>query len=195
MRKVFTGGACTAAVLAFSLAAFAQSGQTGQTGSQSQPRMQGDQPQMTLVGCVQRESDYRAAHSAGSGGAAGTGVGAGNEFVLVNATISPGAAAGAAAATGSATQTGATGTSGSTAMGEAYELTGSGEGEVATFVGRRVEITGHLKSGSDAAKAPGATGTGTGGTNIGGQDLNLKEFEVMSVKAAEGTCPTLTPKK
>lgn len=195
MRKVFTGGASTAAVLAFSLAAFAQAGQTG--AQTPQPTMKNDQPQITLVGCVQRESDYRASRGAGSGGAAGTGVGAGNEFVLVNATVSPtGAMTGAGSATGA--QAGTTGTSGSTAMGEAYELTGSGEGELESFVGRRVEITGHLKAGSDA-KASGATGTGTGtgtgGTNILGQDLNLKEFEVVSAKAAEGTCPTMTPKK
>ena len=83
--------------------------------------------QITVTGCIQREADYRQAKDAGKGGVAGTGVGAGNEFILSNATVKPG------------TDAGPVGTSG--AAPAAYELTGSGEGQAAEFVGKRVEIT------------------------------------------------------
>jgi hypothetical protein len=255
MKNVFTGGTCTAAVLAFSLAAFAQTGQTGTTQSQAHGQHGDPNQQMTLVGCVQTEADYRAARNAGSGGVVGTGVGVGNEFVLVNATMSHAKGADAAsgsttgATTGTATGTGSTtgtatgstatgsttgtmttpgqttGTSGSTAMGDAYELTGPSEGQLAAYVGRRVEITGRLKAGAGGAAAGGTTtgtatgtttsgtasGTVTGGTVSGtasasgrpqtggmdvlGQDLKLREFEVISVRAVEGTCPANPQRK
>ena len=72
-----------------------------------------------------------------AGGAAGTGVGAGNEFILSNASAKAGPDAGPV------------GTSGAAAT--AYELTGSGEGQAAQFVGKRVEIIGKLKAAETSA--------------------------------------------
>ena len=40
---------------------------------------------VTVIGCVERESDYRSAHDAGRGGPLGFGLGRGNEYVLVHA--------------------------------------------------------------------------------------------------------------
>ena len=119
MRFICAGSMCFAAVTAFGMAGFAQ-----QLGSP-------DAQQVTIVGCVQREADYRRARDAGKGGAAGTGIGVGNEFVLINASMATGAAAPGAAGQ-------PTGTSGvSTAM-SAYELTGPNEGQLASHVGKRV---------------------------------------------------------
>jgi len=134
------------------------------------------------VGCVQREVDYRKAHDDGKGGVAGTGVGAGNEFVLINAAVSPGGSGAAAAPTGTAGATGGT----------AYELTGSGEGQAAQFVNKRVEVMGMFKAAETAAGAP--TGGPTAGTPPSGvdalsKDLKLREFEVTSVKESTGNCP------
>lgn len=261
MKSVLAGGTCTAAILAFSLAAYAQTtGQTqptGQSGSQPSPQspsMDSSAQQVTIVGCVQSEGDYRRARGAGHGGAAGTGVGAGNEFVLVNASHSSGTGSDtqAGAATGSTTgATGATGTTSGTAAtapgtaggqpstsgspssttggtvagtsgtAQAFELTGPGEGQLQQYVGRRVEIVGKIKGGHAAHGAAGSATSGTssstttgtpssgtttgtqsgtssgtgvagatrGGSDIMGQDLNLPELEVVSVRESSGSCP------
>ena len=126
---------------------------------------QGDQ-QITLLGCITREADYRKAQDQGKGGVAGTGVGAGNEFILTNASMAKQGLAGAPSITDTT-----------------FELTGSGE-----FVGKRVEITGKLKA---AAAAP--SGAPTGGATAGApmsRELKLRELEVASVTASTtGTCP------
>lgn len=219
MKSVLAGASCTAAILAFGLGAYAQTtGQTsgqpaGQSSSQPTAQVQSDQPsqQQTITGCVQREADYRRAHSKGQGGAAGTGAGVGNEFVLVNAssssagstasgtgttgsTSAPGTAPGTPSTSGSAT--GTTGTSGASAM-NAFELTGPGEGQLQQYIGKRVEVVGRLKGGRAAQSTPGTStsGTSTTGTTRSasdpmGQDLNLPEFEVVSVREASGSCPS-----
>ena len=105
---------------------------------------------VTMVGCLERETDYRTRMSAGKGGTLGTGAGLGNEFVLV------------------------TGERCSSGSGEAFELTGNRENELAPFVGFTVEITGQLKP----AKMDPATGRPTGGFDPLGQDLRLREVEV-----------------
>jgi hypothetical protein len=170
---------------------------------------------VTLVGCVQRESDYRQAQNTGRGGAAGTGAGVGNEYVLVDAaTASAGATPPDAPTPGAPpAEPGALGTAG-TARG-AYELTGPAEGQLEQYVSRRVEILGKMKTGptpmSDKAPAitatvpesttgrPGASSTATGspsgrpvpppgGVDVTGRDLHLREFEVLSVREAIGSC-------
>jgi hypothetical protein len=177
--------------MAFGVTAFAQSsGQSagsGQTSpsSQSMAASSSDQ-QVTLTGCVQRESDYRSAKDKGRGGAAGTGVGVGNEFILTDASLS---SAGSSTSAGEST---ATGTSGSSKAGSDYELTGSNEGQVGEFVGKRVEITGKLKSAeTDASGRPtgGATaGAPPSGVDVASKDLKLRELEVSSVREATGSC-------
>ena len=181
-------GSTFAMAVTLGMVASAQS--TGQATPQSPPpaTAQADQKapeqSVTLVGCVQREEDYRKANNLGKGGAVGTGAGAGDEFVLINA------------AKMTAGQPGATGTSGTAAEPpagtEAYELTGDKEDELKAHVGKRVEITGTLKAAAVAGGAPtgGATaGAPPSGVDAMSKDLRLREFDVLSFKEAPGTCP------
>lgn len=127
-----------------------------------------------LMGCIQKESDYRAKHDQGRGGAAGTGIGAGDEYVLTNASMSTQGLSGAAGTADAA-----------------YELTGANESKAKEFVGKRVEITGTLKPAETAGGAPtgGATaGRPPSGVDVASKDLKLRELEVTTVTAATGTC-------
>ena len=143
MKRVI-GTGCVVAMLSFVAAAYAQTTEqsttqpASQAGSQrmDQGRQSGDMSktaeQITLVGCIQKESDYRAAHDSGRGGTMGSGMGVGNEFVLINAsrgssTASAGETTGAATGTGT-TGTGTTGTtaSGTTASGTTAGTTSAG---------------------------------------------------------------------
>jgi hypothetical protein len=148
-----------------------------QTPAQPKPGATATQPdqQVTLVGCVQPEADYRKAQDKGRGGAAGTGVGAGNEFVLTNASM------------------GKQGLNPGTPADAAYELTGANEEKVKEFVGKRVEITGKLKPAEvtpSGAPTGGATaGAPPRGVDVASKDLQLRELEVISVAPATGTCP------
>lgn len=190
MKRVFVGAAL-ATTVTFGMVASAQSTPqappqtpaTAQAPAQ-QPTSKAPEQQVTLVGCVQTEDDYRKAHNLAKGGAVGTGVGSGNEFVLISASISTGAGA----------ATGATGTSGTTAEGSAFELSGTKEGDLKAFVGKRVEITGKLKAAEKSATGAttgGATaGTPPTGVDVTSQDLKLREVDIVSVKESTGTCPT-----
>jgi len=143
------------------------------------------QEQVSVVGCVLREADYRKVHDAGRGGAAGTGVGVGNEFVLAYAEATPGAAA-----TGPSTPAAAAGVA--TAL--AYELTGSNEGMASNYVGRRAEVFGRLKGAETNTEGPtgGPTaGAPPRGVDVASKDLKLRELEVLTIRAAAGTCPAL----
>jgi hypothetical protein len=167
------GGAIGTAVFACSVIALAQTGGSTPAQGSAQKSVQQEGP-ITLVGCIQRESDYRREHSSGRGGVAATGAGLGNEFVLVNAS-EPGAAGSSADCS-------------STGAGEAYELTGSQEGKLRSFVGRRVEITGVLKK-AELEPAPAGTAGGsatrpTGGFDPLGQDLKLREVNIRSFREA-----------
>jgi hypothetical protein len=175
----FTFSALTSLTAAVAMAA-AVSAQA--PGAAQSPAASSSQDQVTVVGCIQREADFRRAQDAGKGGVAGTGVGAGNEFVLTDATSAKGASPGAA---------GATGTTGAST---AYELTGPGEGQVAAHVGKRVEITGALKAAETTASGRPTGGATAGqppaGVDVTSKDLKLRELEVSSVKEAPGTCPS-----
>jgi hypothetical protein len=144
--------------------------------------------QMTITGCVQSEADYRKSAGAGAGGVASTGVGAGNEFILTNVmtgstTASSGATTNRGATTGTTggAATSTTGTAGNVAGGTTYELSGPGEAQAATHVGKRVEIVGKMKVGQTAGGGPTANGPLS-------RDLKLPEFEVTSVREASGSC-------
>ena len=70
-----------------------------------------------------------------------------------------------ASAERNATSTGAVGTSGSMSAashGKIYELTGTREGDMARFVGKRVEITGKLEHGASAVSSGSASATPAG---------------------------------
>jgi hypothetical protein len=172
MKTQHVFSASAAAVLAMTMAAFAQTPQSASPSTQTSEAQASKQPEapVTLVGCVMREADYRKANDSGRGGALGTGVGRGNEFVLVNA---------AKVASG-ATPPASAGECGASAAGEAYELTGSREPQLEKYVSRRVEISGTLKE----AKTTGATGEPkpTGGFDPLKQDLKLFEVEVASFR-------------
>ena len=154
-------GASAAAVLMLALTASTPA--AGQAAKANTTKAGKAESRITLVGCLQRESDYRKEHKSGRGGPVGTGLGLKDEFVLVNASTA-GANAEAPVCTGSAT-------------GEAYELTGKGEDDLKEFVGRAVEITGILKP----AKLD-DTGKPTGGFDPLGQDLKLREVNVISFR-------------
>jgi hypothetical protein len=156
---------CTvlAAALLSSTAAFAQyqpAATTGQLGIDNTP--------VTLVGCLQRESDYRRQHDRGQGGFLGTGGGMGDEFILINAMRidAPGTPV---PNVDCAVET----------TGEAYELTGEREDDLKGYAGQRIEVSGFIK------KAETEIGTNgelrpTGGYLMDGGDLRLWEVHVDS---------------
>jgi hypothetical protein len=122
--------------------------------------------QVTVAGCVQKETDYRKAHDKGRAGVAGTGIGAENEYVLTNIKSAADASA-------------------------AYELTGANEKLAGPHVGHRVEISGMLKAAE--VGAAGATGGATAGKPPKGvdavsKDLRLRELEVTSVEMISANC-------
>jgi len=176
MKTQHVFSASAAAVLVVSMAAFAETPQSASPSAQAsqQPTTQANkQPEtpVTLVGCVMRETDYRKAADSGKGGPVGTGLGRGDEFVLVNAKkTSSGAAAAAPADCSSATPTG-----------EAYELSGSREKDLAQYVGRAVEIRGTMKAAKTEAGAAGEPKP-TGGFDPLKQDLKLFEVDVASFR-------------
>jgi hypothetical protein len=168
MQVRFSAVLGAAAAATISLTGLAQAPQAASQ-AKSPPGATAEQ-QVKVMGCVQRESDYRRARDAGRGGVAGTGVGAGNEFVLVNALASSGGVAD-----------------------PTFELTGENEGQAGSYVGRRVEITGKVKAGDvDAGGRPtgGATaGKPPEGVDLTSKDIRLRELEVSTVREASGTCP------
>jgi hypothetical protein len=115
-------GACAA----FVLAALPVSAQNPQTKKQ---------PELTLIGCVELEKDYRARMDAGKGGPLGSGVGTANEFILTFAKPAP---TPASKASGGAVAT--AGTAGD------YSLTGKLEPELTRYVGRQIEVVGVVET-------------------------------------------------
>jgi hypothetical protein len=83
--------------------------------------------EVTLVGCVEFESDYRKRMAAGRGGTLGSGVGASDEFVLTNVRPAE-----------SKTKAGA--------GGGVYTLTGPMEKNLKRDVGRQVTIVGTIEN-------------------------------------------------
>ena len=166
-----------AAALLASTTAFAQ-GTTTTSSTTTGQKMDSPAQPVTLIGCVQKESEYRKAHNIKRGGGLNTGLGDGNEYILINAVrVSPGSA-----------PAGMSGDCTSASSGEAFEITGSHEGEFKAFVGQRVEVSGKQK------RARVAGGRPTGGNDPMNGDLKLFEVEVSSVKeAAVMTAQVETP--
>jgi hypothetical protein len=128
--------------------------------------------EVTVVGCVVREKNWRKEHESGKGGPLATGIGIGNEYILVHASRitndSPEPAVRNCA---------------DGAGGETYELTGGGEGKVKQFYGHRVEITGKLKKAEITKETRGTNHPQpTGGKDLLNQDLRLFEINVATVR-------------
>ena len=98
----------------------------------------------TLVGCVEREVDYRKRVNDGKGGVLGTGAGVDNEYVLTDVRTPEGVATNAEV-----------GTSGIAAV---YGVTGRLEQELKPSVGRMVQVLGFIENpgaaGSDVSDLP-----------------------------------------
>jgi hypothetical protein len=166
--------------------------------------------QVTVTGCIARESE----HTNARGGALGTGIGAGNEFVLANAmtgrsgaTSSAQIAGGVSGSTSTGSAAGAIGTSGTTAgtagttttartaaNGIAYGLTGNRESELALYVGKRVEIVGTLDANTRGADASANVGVNAGGaTTQAGASAQapatpMQQLTIVSFRPVEGNC-------
>lgn len=132
-----------------------------------------------------RETDYRKAHDSGKGGPLGTGVGRGDEFVLVNASKSTAGSSSAPSSTDCSSVT-------ASGSGEAYELGGSREKDLASYVGRRVEITGTLKEAKTESAATGEAKP-TGGFDPLKQDLKLFEVDVVSFRPVASSQSAAAP--
>jgi hypothetical protein len=169
-------------------------GSTQGIGSQTSTPSARTGTQVTVTGCVVRESE----HTKARGGVLGTGIGGANEYVLANAVMGQGGAKPSAliaggvsgstsAGTGGAA-TGTTGTSGSTPAtapqtargGLTYSLTGNRESGLTQHVGKRMEIVGTV----DAAIRPSITAAPT----ESGAAANLQELTIVSFRPVEGTC-------
>ena len=119
-----------AAMLTLTLPAFAQDVKIPAPASQGTGKGAPVLASLTFYGCIERESDYRAAQNKRRGGVVGTGVGVSNEFILTRATSRR-----------------ATGPSESSSQPDStYELTGPAEGEAAAFIGKRVEVSGQFQA-------------------------------------------------
>jgi hypothetical protein len=166
------GATIVGAALLASATAFAQTttAPNTTTTSSSTTRAQRESPAqpVTLIGCVQKESDYRKAHNIKKGGGLNMGIGDGDEYMLINAARVSG---GVPSVTTVGDCTGGSG--------EAIELTGPKEEQFKNFVGKRVEVSGTQKRARiDASGRP------TGGSAPGGGELKLFEVEVASVREA-----------
>jgi hypothetical protein len=206
MKTQHISSASAAAVLMVSMAAFAQTPQSSspstqtstpsteaaspssQAGQQSTEANRQSETPVTLAGCVMRETEYRKANDSGKGGPVGTGLGRGDEFVLVHAMKTTTGSSTAASSIDCASATGAAG-SGS---GEAYELGGSREKDLASYVGQRVEITGTLKE-AKTTTGPSGEAKPTGGFDPLKQDLELFEVDVISFRPMPSSQSTAAP--
>jgi hypothetical protein len=145
-----------------------------------------NQSSLTVVGCLQTESDYRRAQDAGKGGVAMTGAGLGNEYVLIQTE-------GAGGPGGYDAKENVDCKSSTAFAGTAYELTGDREKELAQFVGRRVEITGELKNADDYDR-PGGFDPKVVSTDLRLNEINVGSFREYAMTAqASAPAPAQAP--
>lgn len=103
--------------------------------------------EVTVIGYLQREADFRRITSSGRGGTLGTGAGQSNEYVLSNA-MAPGSAPICA---NSRRTNGPVPVATSGTAGKHYLLTGKLEDNLLRDVGRLVEVVGIVENGKSAA--------------------------------------------
>lgn len=124
---------------------------------------------VTLVGCIQKEADYRKTHDLDKfAGKTGLGLGRGDEYVLINASKGTTAPANLDCSFQGTT--------------EAYELTGKREHDLKPFVGKVVQISGTMKE-AKTKPLPSGEQAPTGGFDPLKKDLRLFEVEVSSFQA------------
>lgn len=108
--------------------------------------------EVTVIGCLQREADFRAITSSGRGGVLGSGVGVNDEYVLSdarpadtnrNSRMRPRASA--------PSESAAVGTSGNARH---FSLTGKLEDNLLRDVGRLVEVVGTVEEATDSDRLP-----------------------------------------
>ena len=146
------------------------------------PQQNQEERQVTLVGCVMREHEYRDMYGPGLSGPQGAGIGGRNEYMLVGVPEVAAGPSATAPATGAADAGACPSVPGT--FPSAYELTGSREGELGAFVGRRVEITGIQKAASVSPVGTSGIARPTGGFDPLGHELHLFEVEVASFREA-----------
>jgi hypothetical protein len=140
----------------------------------AQQRTMAPAEQVTLTGCVMKESDWRKAQRFA------VPLGDGDEYILANATVAESSRSASPAATAGPTN-GAVGTTGRPLT--SYELIGKNEKMAAPYVGKHVEMSGTLKAQEIGPSGP------TGGPSAPvTADLRMRELDVASVHEAEGTC-------
>lgn len=195
MRMMWMSGA--AAVMAFSIAGVqAQSTppqtQTPQTTS---PSASATAQTTTLRGCVYEEKDIpgRSPNVAERAGML-------EDYILVpqaGAAASAGTAASGTAGTAGTATSGTAGTSGAMASKhKAFKLEHAADEQLKAMVGKMVEVTGKIDAeAGDSARATGAATSAAGSaarsTGVGGDQIELPEFEVTSIKEVAGTCPAM----
>jgi hypothetical protein len=100
--------------------------------------------EVSLIGCVEFESDYRQRMAAGRGGVLGSGVGASDEFMLTNAR--PASAGAGTTGTGGARSGGRSAAATPGAGGGVYTLTGPQEKNLKRDVGRQITVVGTIEN-------------------------------------------------
>jgi hypothetical protein len=194
MRMMWMSGA--AAVMALSIAGVQAQSTTPQTQTPqtTAPSQSATAQTTTLRGCVYEEKDIpgRSPNVAEQAGVL-------EDYILVpqaGASASTGAAASGTAGTSGTATSGTAGTSGAMASKhKAFKLEHAADEQLKAMVGKMVEVTGKIDAeAGDSARATGAATSGAGSaarsTGVGGDTMELPEFEVTSIKEVTGTCPT-----
>jgi hypothetical protein len=200
MRMMWMSGA--AAMMAFSIAGVQAQSTGSQTPPTQTPQTQSQTPRQnmggqtaTLRGCVYNEKDIpgRSPNVAERAGVM-------EDYILVpqaGASASTGAATSGTAGTAGTATSGTAGTSGAMAYSKhkAFKLEHAADEKLSAMVGKMVEVTGKIDAESgDSARATGAATSTAGSTarsaGMGGDTLELPEFEVTTIKEITGTCPT-----
>ncbi|MGH9256382.1 MAG: hypothetical protein ACRD3C_17630 [Vicinamibacterales bacterium] len=117
--------------------------------------------QVTYIGCVLRERDYRRQNGDRTGGYSNTGWGLGNEYMLINAAPADSAGPENDCKAGS--------------TGEVIELKGPRESDLVGMIGTRVEVNGRWSGAR--LESDGSYETRGGFDNFGGE-LQLREIKV-----------------
>lgn len=174
--------------LSASLAATALAGgltlsaQAQQPPAQQQPSssaMAQAQNAVTIVACVQKESDVlkpRMPMPATPG--------LGDEFVLTNVSLK----SDAPSATPDSAAAPAQPATGAQKYGKVYRATGEKEKELQSYVGQRVEVAAVFKNAADATRELGATGTSGSAAPVELTVQNTPELTIQTITAASGSC-------